>query len=42
MALSDNIKSAREKQGKAQELIADKLEVSRQAVSKWEIGVSLR
>ena len=38
MALSDNIKSAREKQGISQEFIADKLGVSRQAVSKWETG----
>lgn len=40
MALSDNIKKAREKQGFSQEYIADKLNVSRQAVSKWETGVS--
>ncbi len=38
MALSDNIKRAREKQGISQEFIADKLGVSRQAVSKWETG----
>ena len=40
MALSDNIKKAREKQGFSQEYIADKLNVSRQAVSKWETGQS--
>lgn len=38
MALSDNIKKAREKQGVSQEFLADKLGVSRQAVSKWETG----
>ena len=40
MALSDNIKKAREKQGFSQEYIAVKLNVSRQAVSKWETGQS--
>lgn len=40
MALSDNIKKAREKQGFSQEYIADKLNVSRQAVSKWETPVT--
>lgn len=38
MALSDNIKIEREKKGYSQEFIADKLGVSRQAVSKWETG----
>lgn len=40
MALSDNIRKARERQGFSQEYIADKLSVSRQAVSKWETGQS--
>ena len=38
MALSDNIKKAREKRGISQEFVAERLMVSRQAVSKWETG----
>ncbi|MEL7623902.1 MAG: helix-turn-helix transcriptional regulator [Clostridiales bacterium] len=38
MALSENIKRAREKQNFSQEYVSEKLGVSRQAVSKWETG----
>lgn len=38
MALSDNIRNAREQRGVSQELVAEKLGVSRQAVFKWETG----
>lgn len=32
----------RKEKGMSQEVLAEKLNVSRQAVSKWETGVSLR
>lgn len=41
MTISEIIKQAREDLGMTQEDLAEKLEVSRQAVSKWELGVSL-
>ena len=40
MNISDMIKQAREDLGLTQEDLAEKLEVSRQAVSKWELGAS--
>ena len=41
MNLSDRIRQAREKQGMTQENLAERMDVSRQAVSKWELGGSL-
>ncbi len=41
MNISDIIRQAREGLGLTQEDLAEKLEVSRQAVSKWELGVSV-
>ncbi len=38
--LSEKIYSLRKKQGLSQEQLAEKLNVSRQAISKWESGVS--
>ena len=40
MTLSDKIIEERKKKGWSQEELAYKLEVSRQAVSKWESGLS--
>lgn len=41
MTISDIIKQAREDLGMTQEDLAERLEVSRQAVSKWELGASV-
>ena len=41
MRISEIIKQAREGSGLTQEDLAEKLEVSRQAVSKWELGASV-
>ncbi|MBY0758071.1 helix-turn-helix domain-containing protein [Sellimonas caecigallum] len=41
MELSEKIQSLRKKKGMSQEALAEKLNVSRQAVSKWELGVSV-
>ncbi|MCB5942442.1 helix-turn-helix domain-containing protein [bacterium 210820-DFI.6.52] len=41
MSLSENIREARLQAGLSQEQVAEALEVSRQAVSRWERGVSL-
>lgn len=41
MSISEIIKTARESLGMTQEDLAEKLEVSRQAVSKWEQGASV-
>lgn len=41
MNISEIIKEAREGLGMTQETLAEKLEVSRQAVSKWELGASV-
>ena len=42
MALSENIKARRTQLKMSQEYVADQLGISRQAVAKWEAGVSLR
>ena len=39
--LSDNIKLLRKQRGYSQEVLADKLHVVRQTVSKWEKGLSV-
>lgn len=41
MNVAETIKAARERLGMTQEDLAEKLEVSRQAVSKWELGASV-
>ena len=41
MKVAESIKTAREALGMTQEDLAEKLEVSRQAVSKWELGASV-
>ncbi len=41
MKLNDKIYSCRKKAGMSQEALADKLGVSRQAISKWELGTAL-
>lgn len=38
--LCNNLKAARARVGMSQELVADRLNVSRQAVTKWEVGQS--
>ena len=40
MALQDNLKNARSRIGLSQELVAEQLGISRQAVTKWEAGQS--
>lgn len=40
MNRSDQIREARERRGMTQETLAEQVGVSRQAVSKWEMGVS--
>lgn len=40
MTLGENIKKRREELKLSQEYVAEQLGVSRQAVSKWETGVS--
>lgn len=42
MILAEKISEERKKNGWSQEELAEKLSVSRQSVSKWENGVSLR
>lgn len=42
MGFSDNLRQIRREQRLSQEDLAERLKVSRQAVSKWEQGVSLR
>ena len=42
MQLSEKIADLRRKAGLSQEQLADRLGVTRQSVSKWESGVSLR
>ena len=40
MSLSDNLRALRKQKGYSQEQLAARLNVSRQAVSKWENGAS--
>lgn len=40
MTLAEKLKSMRKQTGLSQEQLAEKLGVSRQAVTKWETGVS--
>ncbi len=40
MNLADRIQQLRKRKGISQEELADRIGVSRQAVSKWESGVS--
>lgn len=40
MALHDRLKEARCRMGMSQELVAEQLGISRQAVTKWELGQS--
>ena len=40
--LQENIYTLRRKAGLSQEQLAERLEVTRQTVSKWETGDSLR
>lgn len=40
MKLSDKLVGLRKSAGMSQEELAEKLNVSRQAVSRWEMGVS--
>lgn len=40
MSLCNNLKATRTRVGMSQELVADRLNVSRQAVTKWEAGQS--
>ena len=40
--LNENIKAIRKSKGLSQHDLADRLNVVRQTVSKWELGVSLR
>lgn len=42
MAFSDNLQVLRARRGLTQEQLAEALNVSRQSVSKWESGGSLR
>ena len=42
MAIADRIQTLRKQSGLSQEQLAERLDVSRQAVSKWESGGSLR
>lgn len=42
MTISDRIRELRRTRGISQEELAAQIGVSRQAVSKWESGVSLR
>ncbi len=41
MSLGDNLFSARKKSGLSQEAVAEKLGVSRQTISKWELNETL-
>ena len=40
--LKENLIKVRKKTGMSQEEVAEKIEVSRQTISNWESGVSLR
>lgn len=40
MSLGNSLFNARKKSGMSQEEVAERLGVSRQTISKWELGVS--
>lgn len=40
--LSENLRTLRAKSGRTLENVAEIIDVSRQSVSKWETGISLR
>lgn len=40
MKLADNLQTQRKKLGLSQEELAEKCQISRQAIAKWESGVS--
>ena len=42
MTFGEKLQLLRKRQGLSQEKLAEQLDVSRQAISKWELGVSLR
>lgn len=42
MDFSEKLKQIRKNEGISQEELAERIGVSRQAVTKWETGVSLR
>lgn len=42
MILADKISNLRREKGWSQEELSEKLDVSRQSISKWESGGSLR
>ncbi len=42
MAFADNLMRMRKEKGLSQEALGAKIGVTRQTVSKWETGVSLR
>ena len=42
MDFSEKLKQIRKNEGISQEQLAERIGVSRQAVTKWETGVSLR
>ena len=42
MTMAEKILALRKKEGLSQEELAEKLVVSRQAISRWEMGISLR
>lgn len=41
MTIGETIRRLRKEKGLTQDALADALEISRQAVAKWESGVSL-
>ena len=41
MVLAEKIVLLRKRKGWSQEELADKLDISRQSVSKWELGASI-
>ena len=42
MEIQDILKNLREKNNLTQEQLAERVQVTRQAISRWETGVSLR